>query len=303
VTNRLAARELGLPENITITQEMLSRMREKAYDSGYVPLKQHPRPIVADNKFISDVLDLSKDADRLRITYPELTVAGAEKVAKLADGVLVQSQPADAAVGLIKQLRSEANRNLSWKAQPNADAIALGQAQKAAANAVESLIERNLAQSGQTGLLEKFRAARVQIAKTHSVENALNDATGNVSARALAADKQSGAFTGGLKTAADFARAFPKSTQLPETFGGTPPISPLDVSMGSIMAMGGQLASGNVGGAALGGIPLLRPLAAPAALSPGMQRGLLMNAAPTPDFGVGMYSMPWLIPTEPGQRR
>ena len=286
VTNKLAARELGLPESTMLTDDLLGSIRKSEYKAGYEPLKNYKAPIVADDKFLRDVLDLSKTADRVRIDFPQLSAAGAKKVSDLADGVLVQQMTAEGAVEAIKMMRSEARRNLSWKAQPNADAIAHGQAQLAAANALESLIERNLTQAGQAQLLDAFRAARVRIAKTHTVENALNDATGNVSARALAAGKDSGALTGGLKTAADFGRAFTKANQMPEIFGGTPPISPLDVSMGALMATGGQLASGNIGGAALGGIPLLRPFAAPAALRPSVQRGLLTNPRPMPNFGV-----------------
>ena len=295
VTNRLAVKELGLPEGTTITNDLLNRMRKDAYKNGYEPLKAHKAPVRADMQFLQDVLDLSKGADRLKIDFPNLTVAGAKKISDLADGVLVQQMTAEGAVGVIKTLRSEANRNLSWKAQPNADAVAYGQAQKAAAAAIEGLVERNLAQSGQTSLLEAFRAARVKIAKSHTVENALNDATGNVSARALAAGKDADALTGGLKTAADFARGFTKSNQMPEMFGGTPPISPLDVSMGAAMAVGGQLAAGNVAGAAAGGIPLLRPFAAPMALRPGIQRGLLSNPKHY-NFGALPYAMPLLNP-------
>jgi hypothetical protein len=268
-------------------------MRKDAYQQGYEPLKAHKAPVAADAQFIQDVLDLSRSADRLKIDFPNLTTAGAEKISKLADGVFVQRMTAEGAVGVIKTLRSEANRNLSWKAQPNADAVAYGQAQKAAAAAIEGLVERNLAQSGQTNLLNAFREARVRIAKTHTVENALNDATGNVSARALAAGRDVDALTGGLKTSADFARGFPKSNQMPEMFGGTPPISPLDVSMGAAMAVGGQLASGNMAGAAAGGLPLLRPFAAPMALRPGVQRGLLTNPKQY-NFGALPYSLPLL---------
>lgn len=291
VTNRLAARELGLPENVTITTDLLKNMREAAYKRGYEPLKGYKSPIVADDVFLKDVLDMSRTADRVRIDFPNITTAGADKVSKLADGVLVQQMTAEGAVELIKSLRSEARRNLSWKAQPNADAVAYGQAQLSAARALETLIERNLEKTGNAPLLSGYRQAREMIAKTHSVENALNDATGTVSARALASGKDADALTGGLRTASRFAQAFPKANQLPEIFGGTPPISPLDVSMGTIAAMGGQLATGNATGALAGGIPLLRPMAAPMALSGPVQSALVRTPA---NYGAMPYLFPWL---------
>lgn len=293
VTTKIATRELGIPEGTPLTPEVLSDFKKGAYDIGYVPLKKNPAPLVADEKYLNEVVSLPARSDEIRGSFPDAPIAGSKAVEQLAVGQLQQQMTYGAAVERIRQLRFEADRN--FKAFNDPEKMALAHAQRNAAKSLESLIERNLEVTGDSALLKNFRDARVAIAKANTVEDALNPATGVVSARDLA--KSKAPMTGGLKTASDFARAFPRAVQKAESYGGTPPISPLDVSMGTLAGLGTSAATGNMSGLLAGGVPLLRPLAAPVTRAPFVQNGLARNPRQIP------YEFAVLPALDPEQRR
>jgi hypothetical protein len=86
-------------------------------------------------------------------------------------------------------------------------------AQQAEANAARNLdtIESIASQGGRPELTQALRTARVQIAKIHEVEKALNLGTGNVDASVLGRALDKGApLSGDLKTIAQFQQAFPQ---------------------------------------------------------------------------------------------
>lgn len=147
-----------------------------------------------------------------------------------------------------------------------------GKAYKQAASALEDAIEDHLKSLGQPGgdLLKNFRNARQTIAKTYTVQNALNPQTGNVNAVKLAADLAKGKpLTDELRTVAEVGQAFPKATQaLKEAPKAT---SPLDWFGGTAAAAG----TGNI-------LPLAAVAARPAVraglLSAPMQRLAIRNA-------------------------
>ena len=160
----------------------------------------------------------------------------------------------------------------------------MGRAFKSGAGALENVIEQHLATNGfpQT-MLDEFRNARQLIARTYSVERALNPTTGSVSAKDLAAQLKRGKpLSDELLQAGEFATAFPTAAQVTEKVGSRPQSSPLD------WALAGGL------GAATGGSPLsliglgARPLARAAALSRPIQRALAAApaAATQPALGV-----------------
>jgi len=93
--------------------------------------------------------------------------------------------------------------------------------------------------------LQRFREARQTIAKTYSVENALNVKTGTIDAKKLAAQLQKGKpLSGELKQVGEFGTAFPTAVKTPETMGSIPQISPLDVG-GAVLTGGGAYVSGS----------------------------------------------------------
>jgi hypothetical protein len=118
----------------------------------------------------------------------------------------------------------------------SADPEQLTKAKMAKANAsrIETELEKYAASMGKEDLLPALRDARQQIAKTYTVEKALNPTTGSVDAKVLAKELQKGKpLSGELKQAADFAERFKKAVQTPEQMGSLPGVSPLDFAYAS----------------------------------------------------------------------
>jgi hypothetical protein len=252
VTNNLAKKSLGIPKDQPLTIETLKGIRQtagQAYDeistignvspsaSFFKKLDDIVKPYVVAAKGFPDAKP-----------NPIITEIGALKST---------SFPATAGVAKIRELREAADT-----AYASGDK-ALGKAYKEAALAIEDTLEaqaKKLGASFPQDLLKNFREARKLIAKTYSVERALNDAAGNVVATNLAAQLKRGApLESELRTIARTAQAFPKAVQPAGQMAQTLPLSPLDFLGATV----GYSAVGPYGTAGL----VARPLARGAILS------------------------------------
>jgi hypothetical protein len=111
------------------------------------------------------------------------------------------------------------------------------------------MLERAAEASGKPEILSKYLNARATIAKSYSVEKALNAATGNVSALKLGVQLSKGKpLSGDIKKVGEFGAQFPKAAR--ELNESLPGVSPLDYALGG----GLGVATGNPGlmAAALG---------------------------------------------------
>jgi hypothetical protein len=237
ITDRLAKQALGMADNAPLTEQSLQNLRRQA-GKAYEAVKSLPGKIKTDADFAKQVASLGNDFEAAAKEFPE--IVRNESVEALQKALTKPEITPRAAVELVKKLRFDASKN--FKAFDDPAKAALAQAQRGAANAIDDLVERSLAQSGDTTTSQAYRAARVLIAKAHDVESALNESTGHVSAKALAKVLEKGKpLTGELETAARFARSFPTATQnterLSSVLGGTP----LDWVMGG----GAAAATGN----------------------------------------------------------
>ena len=267
VTNRLAAEAVGLPAGEQITKTALERVRAES-GKVYEKLKSFGA-FSADNDFYSDVVKINAESQELLRAFPDLPLAGAEKINNLVNAINQPNFDSKTAVTLVKTLRQQATKHFSGA--PTAEEQALGAAKRKAADAMEALISRRLTQSGDTQLINEFNDARTRIAKTYSIEKAL-ELSGNVNAKKLAAQlKADKPLTGGLRTAAQFAGNFPKASVTPETYG-SPGVSALDAAM----AAGGTSMLPIVGapGILAAGLPLARPVTRSVALSRMLQNRL-----------------------------
>ena len=171
---------------------------------------------------------------------------------------------------------AKANFKVVDRAGGDVGSQALAQAQMKAADILEGLAERNLSlNKAPASLIQELRDARKLIAKTYTIENAINEGAGNVSAQKLAQALNRGApLESGLLTAAKFGNAFSKSAQSPEKMGAVPPFTMTDLVTG---ALGGTV------NPALAGLALVRPAARSVVLSKMMQDSLAnpSYAAPT----------------------
>ena len=270
VTNRLAARELGLPEGTPIDSAILASIRREAA-KAYENIKTSGQ-VNADITFRRDIANATKEFRQAAQDFPSLAE---NTLIKAVDDLRnTNSFASGSAIQAIKQLRDKAD--VSFRAGDKS----VGNAYKSAANAFEGVLERNLARTGSQGALEAFKAARQQIAKTYSVEDALVGS--DVSAARLAAQlNKKKPLSGDLERIARFAQEFPKVNRTPQQIGGVPAFSPLDLFTGTAGGAAG-IATGNPAAA----LPLLGTLSRPGLRAATLGRlGQRSAVAPIPQIG------------------
>lgn len=274
ITNKLATKSLGLPEETVLTPEILNNVRTEA---GKVYEGISNAGIILPKKSFGDALDkIGENAVKAEMNFPNAT---SKQILDVVGSLRKDAFDAGSAVSRIKQLRNEAD--MAYR-QGNND---LGKATKDAASALEDAIEGHLSKLNQPDALNKFKEARQLIAKTYTVEKAMNKTTGTVDASKLAARLQSGKpMSGELKDIAQFGQAFPKAIQTPERIGGSIGVSPLDYTAG--LATGGASLLGGEDKATSGALGLATLLARPGArrlaLSGPMQNRLVQQQAAAP---------------------
>ncbi len=279
VTNRLASRAVGLPEEVPVTIDVLQGIRQQA-SQAYENVRGVGR-VFTDNRFQRDLSASIKQFKNAARDFPELAKT---EIIDLVDSLRVAEFDAGAGIDAISLLRNRAD--VAFRGGDKA----LGNSYRAASNAVESVLERHLGRGGDPPLVDAFRQARQQIAETYSVQEALQGRiTGEVSATQLASQLKKGKpLTGDLRVIADFANTFPGVSTL---FKGTAQaFSPLDIAGASI---GGAIGVG-VGalgaGVSAGALPVIgaltRPLLRRAALSEVARRSGLGRESVRPTPGV-----------------
>lgn len=261
VTNDLVKSELGIAPDKQISREVLDGIRKDA-GTAYSVIRS-TGTVNADAPFVNALQAIGSKYQGAAQSFPGLTRGN--PVQEMVDSLNQPSFTADAAVDAVSILRDRAT------AAYRSGDTGQGKAAKAAANALEDMLDRHAQASGLSGdSISAFRTARQTIAKSHSVEGALNDATGDVSARALGNQINRGKpLSGNLKTAGDFANSFRAAAQDGVT---VPKFSVLDAAAGAYGAGSGNLL-------ALG-LPLVRPAARSVALSRSVQNGLLPSYQP-----------------------
>lgn len=271
VTDRLARRALGLADDAQLTPDILQAMRNQAAGSGYAPIRQSGQ-IAADADYTKALDTIASQYQGAARSFPG---AAKNPVLDMVDGLRAQAFDAGDGLDMVKVLREAADKAY------RAGDTGLGKASKAAADAIESQIDRALTASGNQDAIKAFRDARQQIAKTYTVQKALNSETGSVSAPRLAQDLSKGKpLSGELRTAAEFATAFPKAAQaLKET---PKAVSPLDFAVAGTgtLTTGNPLALLAVGARPAARNMLLSAMAQRAALTPGFNPSAVSQIAP-----------------------
>lgn len=273
VTNRLVREEFGLPSSAPLRVSTLKGIRDKA-GTVYQAVKNSGE-VVTDQQYLDELTNLSSSADEVLADFPDLNFAGSEAITNLQNGLLREKFSANGALAAIKELRSNASKNLAWNVEDPAKK-SLGLAQREAAGIIEDQVIRHLTAQGKAGLATQFDKARQTIAKTYSVQAALNEGSGNVVAGKLAAQLRKGKPLGGnLEKIARFASSVDAGIVKEPT--GSPGVSALIASLST---------AGGAGGLALGN-PALAVTAAAVPLSREMVRRSLLTqtaqrlAAPT----------------------
>lgn len=226
----LSKQALGLPENTMLDDATFGAVRDEA-SKAYQKVASAVPSISTDLTFASNVRSLGKKgiAEAAK-AFPGIVKNG--EIENLSDTLASADQfSPQAGVELVRHLRSDATANLKSFNDPAK--LALGLSQRQAAEEVDNLIERRLTSLGKPDLVNDYRDARAQIARSYDVEAATNPATGEVNARVLAAlSKKGRPLSGQLKDIANAALAFPKAFQNAEAIGGQERMGVLDALVG-----------------------------------------------------------------------
>ena len=256
VTDKLARQAIGLNQADELSVDVLQNIRQQA-GQAYDVVKGSGQ-VIADKPFIDALDKIAATQQGAGRSFPGLQNNG---VTDMIASLKQQAFDAGDAVDATKVLRE-----LADKAYRQGD-TAVGKAAKGASDALEGMLERHLQTQGNKEALKGFQEARKLIAKTYTVQKALNSETGSVSAQKLAQELAKGKpLTGELADVAKMAQAFPKATQALKEAPKS--VSPLDfaVSGGAALASQNPLAL-----LALGA----RPVARSALLSGPVQRAAL----------------------------
>lgn len=257
VTNNLIKEDLGIDPKESISVHSLETKRAEA-GKAYEAVKSSVKAIKPDAQFRKDLADLRGDYSNASREFPDLIKN--TDIENLISSLNVDRASPSSMIELTRKLRKDAAANL--KSFDSPDKQALGFAQRNASAALEELIDRALTSVGKGGLVSDFRKARQQIAKTYDVEAALNETTGDVSARYLARLYDKGKpLTGGMEKAAKFARAFEGTARDVGKMRDQSEFGYGDFLLGSLGGAVTQAGSGNLAGlAAIGARPLMRHL-------------------------------------------
>ena len=256
VTDKLARQAIGLNQADELSADVLQGIRQQA-GQAYDVVKGSGQ-VIADKPFIDALDKIASTQQGAGRSFPGLQNNG---VTDMIASLKQQAFDAGDAVDATKVLRE-----LADKAYRQGD-TAVGKAAKGASDALEGMLERHLQAQGNQEALKGFQEARKLIAKTYTIQKALNSETGSVSAQKLAQELAKGKpLTGELADVAKMGQAFPKATQALKEAPKS--VSPLDfaVSGGAAVASQNPLAL-----LALGA----RPVARSALLSGPVQRAAL----------------------------
>lgn len=263
ITDQLARKSLGLSEDAPLSPETFKAVRDAA-GASYENLRGLGT-IQADKTYSTAINQLAQQSRNAGKSFPGLAKNDLEAVVASLDQ---KAFDAGDAIDAIRLLRDSAE-----SAYAKGDK-GLGKAYRSASTALEDMLDRAAQSSGSPELVGSFRQARQQIAKSYTVENALNQGAGTVNANKLAQQLAKGKpLSGELKTAAQFAQAFPKAAQSNVT---VPAFSPLDVFSGGVGV--------GTGNPLLVGLTASRPVARSLVLNKGYQ-GSFVNP---PRYSAGL---------------
>lgn len=251
VTNALARKALGIADDAPLSTAALDSIRA---DAGQA---------------YGNVAKLGT-MDATGATLPK-SVATSESLSPLMMGK-TQNVEAAELVRAWKQSNHDATAYYrAYARDANPETLAKAKANAGAAKQIDEFLQDALTKVGKGDLRDKLLEARRTIAKSYTVEKALNPTTGDVSAQALAKELAKGKpLSGDLLTAAEAGLAFPKATQALKE--APKAMSPLDFAVGGLT---GASTGNPLMMAAVAARPAVRSLL----LSPMYQRAALSQAS------------------------
>jgi hypothetical protein len=253
-TARLARRDVGLPDDVPATPEATAAIRKEAgqnyafvKDVGKFELdKQYSKDL---DTIIGPRLEAAKD-------FPELAD---NPIIKKVEALRKEEVNTASAIEVVKDLRNEADKAF------RAGDKKLGADYRAAASAVDNAMDRALGKMAEKGgdpalaeAVDKYRAARVRIAKTYLLDDAMDGKPGEVNARVYGRALDKGVpLTGEARQIAEFAKQF-GDEGLAQKKGRSGAVGPTfhDIVLGALVHAPSAIA----GGAAIFARPAARAL-------------------------------------------
>jgi hypothetical protein len=236
VSNALARKAIGLPEDAPLSLGNIAKVREQSY-APYVEVSKLP-------------------------------VRPAQTGSTLTNTPAIPGFNPAAELEALKVARADAQAwYKAYNATPHPDTLTKAKETQALADSIEQSLQDYAKSQGRKDLIPELVKARKEIAKTYTVERALNSATGDINAPVLGrlAGKQK-PLSDGLDTIGKFNQAFPQISR-PGVATQSPGVSFAEpVSMG-LAGLAGQAATGSPIGLMAAGLPLLRGPARSIALS------------------------------------
>lgn len=204
--NEIARKDLGLPDNTPLTPEAF----EKARAAHYAPYNEIKKiEVLQPSETVAEQLGSLK-LDPLSTSSPEKAAAVNALIERVV-GQIDNGLSGENVIGQIRGFRKDATRVMK---NPNATPIDVdvAEAQLGIANALENLLESNIQ---EPGLLDRFRKARMAIAKTHDWENATGVTTKQVDPSIIVKMAEKGKpLSGTLADVANVAGNFPEIASL-----------------------------------------------------------------------------------------
>lgn len=179
-TNEVARKYVGLGDNEGITVDKLKGIRKKVYDTTYEPIKKIGN-MIFDPDYVTDLNNIAKEFSGQSNTFPKAVSAGLKD---LVDRYRVSTGTTEDVIDKIRTLRERATKYINSDIPDNEE---FGFAQQKIADAMEDALEREIGRKGwPITMMDNYREGRKTIARTFSVQSALNRGSGDVSGKKLA---------------------------------------------------------------------------------------------------------------------
>lgn len=257
VTNNLVRKYLGVSEDTPLSPDLLEQLRT-AHAAPYREAAALPAGQV-----------------------------GTTSTKSLATGGTTQTPIVKTGEQLVNELKvAREDARAAWKASKMSEKPAQARQQAEALDSHVATLENQLNDlakaNNQPDLVQRLNEARQNIAKVHTIDKAMNDATGEINAQELLKMQNKNVpLTGEAKQIADFASAYPELAK-PGAKIPTAGVSKSEALAALLLGGVGHAATGNFMGTLLSTLPLLSHPARAAALSKTLQK--------MPNYNEGMVS-------------
>jgi hypothetical protein len=258
ITNKLANKDLGIPDNVKLTPAKIRELKEP-HNAVYKEVGELGS-VRADDTYINDITNLGRAPGKsfTKVKNPDIET--------LREQYLEPQFDAQDTVLQIRTLRRNGGKNLK-----NLDAAKneLGYAQRQVADALEAQLERHAEAIGKPDLVQRFQNSRRELAKINNVSEALNAATGDVSAAKVSKLLKGTNYNGNLQLVRDMHDAFPSEMRDARKLRNKVPLTKLEAAIGATPVVGGMLLHN----------PLLAAAALPVMAAPNLTRKFLLSEA------------------------